>query len=508
MEADSAGLIETLFATIPVALMLLAPDCTLLRANAAFAALLGSAVTELAGRPLAEIAPRLSELLDTPLQRACTTGESGEDVVINGAEARIEPEGGVWQATIYPLLQAGRVAGLAVVLLDVSGQRRMELELRRSEERFRALVQNATDIVVVLNAAGQVQYASPSAQHVLGYDPDAVVGLNVFSLIHPEDVPRLQAIFAGVVGRSGPFTTIEFRVRHADGSWRYVETTATNALADPAVRGIVQNVRDVTERKRIEAERDEQLLAAQEARAAAEAANSAKDLFLSIVSHELRAPLTPILAYAHMLRTRSMREEQRVAALEQIERSARTQARLVEDLLDVARIASGKLTLDRQRVPLAEVANAALDTVRTDAEARQIVLSASIAADAGVVLGDAGRLQQVLWNLLSNAIKFTPAGGRVAVTLVRVDDSVCITVADSGAGIAPEFLPHIFERFQQAESSAAHEQRGLGLGLALVHELVELHGGTVNVASPGLGQGATFTVTLPLAAEGEPLPSV
>ena len=500
MAADSVDLIETLFATIPVALMLLAPDCTLLRANAACATLLGGNAAALSGRPLAAVTPALSRLLDAALQRARTTAASGDDVVLLGADAGIEPASGVWQATIYPLVRDGDVTALAVVLLDVSGQRRMELELRRSEERFRALVQNATDVVVVLDAAGTVQYASPSARRVLGYDPDAVIGLNVFTLIHPDDVPRLIEIFAGVVGRSGPFGTVEFRVRHADGSWRYVETTATNALADPAVRGIVQNVRDITLRKQIEAERDEQLVAAQEARAAAEAANSAKDLFLSMVSHELRAPLTPILAYSHMLRTRPLREEQRTAAIEQIERSARAQARLVEDLLDVARIATGKLTFDRQAVELAGLLATAIDTVQSDAAAKQITLTANIDGESGTVLGDAGRLQQVLWNLLSNAIKFTPAGGQVAVTLQCAGSQARIIVADNGDGIAPEFLPHVFERFQQAESDTAHEQRGLGLGLALVRELVELHGGTVEAASDGRGQGATFTVTLPLIA--------
>jgi PAS domain S-box-containing protein len=506
MIGDSAALVETLFETIPVALALLDRDLRLTRVNASFAALCDREVAALTGQPFAGAAPGLAVLLLPALRRTAASGQTGDDVEVLGAVAAIEPADGVWAATIYPLTRDDAVAGLALILLDVSEQRWAEQQLRRSEARFRSLVQNATDIVVVLDATGRVQYVSPSVRRVLGYDPAEVTGVNVFSLIHPDDITALQAIFAGVVAREGPFKQIEFRVRHADGSWRDVETMATNALADPAVRGIVQNVRDVSERKRIEAERDEQLVAAEEARAAAEAANRAKDLFLSIVSHELRTPLTPILAYANLLRTRPLNEEQRSRALEQIERSARTQARLVEDILDIARISTGKLTLERLRLELGGVLAAALETVRPDAVAKGVTLSARFDAAAEEVIGDAERLQQVVWNLLSNAIKFTPAGGNVEVALSRDVDHAFITVQDTGAGISPDFLPFVFERFRQAESAYARQHRGLGLGLALVREIVALHGGSVAATSPGEGLGATFIVTLPLAgAPAEPL---
>jgi len=235
------------------------------------------------------------------------------------------------------------------------------------------------------------------------------------------------------------------------------------------------------------------------ARAAAEAASRAKDAFLATVSHELRTPLSPILAWSRMLRQGTLGEEKARRALEAIERCARSQAQLVEDLLDVSRIITGKLRLDVRPVPLAPVVQAAVEVVRPAAEAKGLELQVVLDAEVGTVTGDPERLKQVVWNLASNAVKFTPKGGRVEVRLERVDGRVEITVRDSGQGIRPEFLPHIFQRFEQADSTSTRAHGGLGLGLAIVRHIVELHGGTVHAESPGEGQGAVFTVALPLA---------
>jgi signal transduction histidine kinase/CheY-like chemotaxis protein len=246
--------------------------------------------------------------------------------------------------------------------------------------------------------------------------------------------------------------------------------------------------------------RREELLAAEEsARAAAEAANRAKDDFIAMVSHELRTPLTAMLGWTRMLQAGKLDAKASAHALQVIERNVRQQTQILTDLLDVSRIVSGKLTLDLQLVELPPIIEMAVDIVRGAAEAKGQMLTTTLDPGTGAVSGDATRLQQIVWNLVTNAVKFTPAGGRIDVKLEHSDSHARVAVSDSGRGIAPEFLPQLFQRFRQAESGFTRHQGGLGLGLAIVRHLVELHGGTVTAASPGEDQGATFVVELPLA---------
>ena len=244
--------------------------------------------------------------------------------------------------------------------------------------------------------------------------------------------------------------------------------------------------------------KDELLMREQTIRAEAEAANRAKDEFLSILSHELRTPLNAILGWSTMLRQKNLSEDKVVRALETIERNAKSQAQLIEDILDVSRIITGKLRLEVRRVNLVSVMESAIESVSLAAEAKSIRLQSVLDSEAGPLLGDADRLQQVVWNLLSNAIKFTPKNGRVQIHLQRVNSHVEITVSDTGQGISSDFLPFVFDRFRQLDSTTTRSYGGLGLGLAIVRQLVELHGGTVTVASPGIEQGTTFTVKLPV----------
>lgn len=246
--------------------------------------------------------------------------------------------------------------------------------------------------------------------------------------------------------------------------------------------------------------KDELLVREQEARASAEAANRAKDEFLSILSHELRTPLNAMLGWSQLLRSQKLNEATRSRGLEAIERNARGQANLIEDLLDISRIITGKLRLHVRPIELVPVIEAAIDTVRPAADAKNVRIQSVLDPLAGPVSGDSERLQQVVWNLLANAIKFTPKGGRVQVRLERVNSHVEIIVSDTGQGISADFLPYIFERFKQADSTHTRSHGGLGLGLAIVRHLVELHGGSVQAQSPGEGQGSTFVVQLPLTA--------
>jgi signal transduction histidine kinase len=269
--------------------------------------------------------------------------------------------------------------------------------------------------------------------------------------------------------------------------------------------GRVWTFRDITEHRRAEqaarqaAEERRQLLESEQfARGEAERANAMKDEFLATVSHELRTPLNAILGWSHLLRTGAMTAAQNQQGLEVIERNARAQIQLIEDLLDMSRIISGKMRLDIQSVDPAAFIEAAIETVKPAAEAKGIRLSPLLDPGAGPVNGDPGRLQQVVWNLLSNAIKFTARDGRIQVVLERVNSHVEIAVADTGVGIKPEFLPHVFDRFRQEKGARTRSATGLGLGLSIVKHLVELHGGSVRAVSAGEGQGATFTVCLPL----------
>ncbi|MUL36836.1 hybrid sensor histidine kinase/response regulator [Gloeocapsopsis dulcis] len=246
--------------------------------------------------------------------------------------------------------------------------------------------------------------------------------------------------------------------------------------------------------------KDELLVREQEARASAEAANRAKDEFLSILSHELRTPLNAMLGWSQLLRSQKLNEATRSRGLEAIERNARGQANLIEDLLDISRIITGKLRLHVRPIELVPVIEAAIDTVRPAADAKQLQIQSVLDPLAGLVSGDSDRLQQIVWNLLANAIKFTPKGGQVQVRLERVNSHVEIIVSDTGQGISADFLPYIFERFRQADSTHTRSHGGLGLGLAIVRHLVELHGGSVQAQSPGEGQGSTFVVQLPVTA--------
>jgi signal transduction histidine kinase/CheY-like chemotaxis protein len=273
------------------------------------------------------------------------------------------------------------------------------------------------------------------------------------------------------------------------------------------VIGTLTIIEDVTERVAREAELQAQiearsrLLSSEKlARNDAERANRLKDEFLATVSHELRNPLNAILGWSHMLRLGKLTPPHAERAVETIYRNAKSQAQLVADLLDVSRIISGKLRLDVRAVDLLYIVNAAIDSIRPAAEAKNIRLQTMLDPAAAPISGDADRLQQVVWNLLTNAVKFTPKDGRIQVTVQRVDAHVEIVVRDSGVGISKEFLPYVFDRFRQADASSTRIHGGLGLGLSIVHQLVDLHGGAVSVQSEGEGKGATFTVTLPFVA--------
>jgi CheY-like chemotaxis protein/nitrogen-specific signal transduction histidine kinase len=264
------------------------------------------------------------------------------------------------------------------------------------------------------------------------------------------------------------------------------------------LEAIGSEIGQFVQRKRIEGERENLLVREQSLRQQAERASRLKDEFLATVSHELRTPLNSILGWGQILKTADLTDDDRLTALETIYRNARSQSQLIDDLLDTSRLITGNLHLNLSPTPVVPTIQTAIDVVRPAAEAKSITIESKFSSDIESITCDAQRLQQMVWNLLTNAVKFTPESGRIEVAYERIDNSVCIRVSDSGLGIAPDFLPLVFDRFRQADSSSTRRHQGLGLGLAIVRHLAELHGGQVSVHSEGQGKGSVFSITLPI----------
>jgi PAS domain S-box-containing protein len=368
-----------------------------------------------------------------------------------------------------------------------------------SERRYSSLVAATTSIVWTMGADGGFGEPQPSWERHTGQTWTEHAGRGWLQACHPDDRAEVRASLEHALADRSPFLA-EARLWHAASrAYRWVVAHAVPvARPDGDVREWIGTISDIDDRRRVELERDDLLHREQMARGAAEDANRAKDQFLAMVSHELRNPLSPILAWSHLMQTSQLGPDKQRQGLEAIERAARSQGQLIEDLLDVSRIVSGKLRLDVRPIELGPVVEAAVETVRPSADARHVRLVVVLDPRCGPIAGDPERLQQVIWNLLSNAVKFTPKGGRVDVQLTRVNSHVELAVSDSGEGIPPDMLPHVFERFWQAEEGTTRRRGGLGLGLAIAHHLAELHGGSISAHSNGVGRGAAFRVSLPL----------
>ena len=318
--------------------------------------------------------------------------------------------------------------------------------------------------------------------------------------MHPDDRTRVSEIIADAVERCHDLI-VQYRFLPADGQIRWAESKGKMFVDEQGKPKVMRGIcTDVTQRKAIEDERNNLLKREQAARRQAESANRTKDEFLATLSHELRSPLTPMLGWARMLLSGNVDRDTQVRGLTVIERNVKAQAKLIEDLLDISRIVTGKMLLDMQSCDLVRILEAAVDIIRPSAGAKRITIHTDIKMKSLPMCADSTRLQQVVWNLLTNAVKFTPKDGEIRIELESVNSQARISVSDTGAGIKSEFLPLLFERFSQADSSATRIHGGLGIGLALVRNLVELHGGAVQAHSKGEGAGSTFVVTLPVKA--------
>lgn len=405
----------------------------------------------------------------------------------------------------YAIIVFNRLALFVSLVLFASSRRHAEKQLREQREWLRVSLKSIGDAVIATDIKGSINFINPTAEALTGWTLSEAVNKpleEVFRIITEETRQPGESVFT-IIRREGIVVGLANHTILLAKDGREIPIEDSGApIKDKSGRmiGVIVVFHDVSERRRAEQERVELLKREQAARSEAEAANRLKDEFLATVSHELRTPLTAIVGWSSMLRTNSFSAESTARALETIERNAKTQTQIVEDLLDVSRIITGKLQINSRPVAFAPTIQAAIATLRPAAEAKAITLKVSLAQATSLVAGDPDRLQQIIWNLVANAIKFTPERGQIEIRLEQVGAYFELSVSDSGIGIDREFLPYVFERFRQADSSTTRTHGGLGLGLAIVRHLVELQGGTVSAQSDGAGRGAVFTVRLPLAA--------
>lgn len=383
---------------------------------------------------------------------------------------------------------------------DIEDSHNLNESLRASEERFRRLADQAPVLIWMSDTSKATTWFNKPWLEFTGRSLEQEIGNGWAGSVHPDDYAYCLETYSNNFEARQPFE-MDYRLRRSDGVYRWVMDRGIPIFGQDGVfLGYMGSCIDINERKEAEEQGDALLKMEQAARVQAERTALLKDEFLATVSHEMRTPLTAMLGWVQLLRSGSLPSETVPQALETIERNARAQAKLIDDLLDMSRILSGRLRLDVQTVNIVEVVEAALDAAEPGAAAKKIRMVRVLDPLSGPVTGDPMRLQQIVWNLLSNAVKFTPAGGRITTTLERINSHLEISVSDSGEGIVAEFLPHVFDRFRQQDSSTMRKHQGLGLGLSIVKQLVELHGGSVRATSPGQGQGATFVVSLPVAA--------
>jgi PAS domain S-box-containing protein len=402
--------------------------------------------------------------------------------------------------------EQGVVRGLIAAASDITPLRNMEEQLRRREREFKTLVENSPDIISRIDREMRHLYVNPAIEKLAGVEVSAYLGKTKAEIGLPAPVVRAWDDAAKAAFETGMEQRLDFD-HTIDGEMRYFSGRVIPEVEpDGSIRSVVGIAYDVTHRATIEKERNELLARERTARIQAETAARARDEFLAIVSHELRAPLNGIQSWAHVLEnyvkdSASAPLAQR--ALQGIKTGVGQQVRLIEDLLDVTRMMSGKLRLVKQPLAVLPVIQAAVESVRGIAASKHIGITCTYRITSEQIDGDSDRVQQIIWNLLSNAVKFTPENGNVWLTASHAGNEICVTVRDDGVGISPEFLPHLFNRFSQEDTSSTRDHSGLGLGLFLVRHLIELHGGRVHAHSEGEGKGTTFSVHLPLRARSE-----
>jgi PAS domain S-box-containing protein len=479
--------------------------------NAGAERLFGYTAREIVGRPVTTLIPPEHQDEERQILDRLRRGERiehFETVRLAKSGRRIDVS-----LTVSPVRDRfGEIIGASKVARDISNRKRAAEILAAERDWFSQTLRSIGDAVIATDSCGHVEFMNPVAERLTGWRSHEARGRScddVFRIVNETtrqvvESPVARVLRLGtVVGLANSSVLIA-----VDGSERPIDDSGAPIRgSDGQIKGVVLVFRDISERRRAEVERHdavterERLLEAERAaRAEAEQANRSKDEFVAMVSHELRTPLSAITGWTQLLKDRPDDIDMIRRGIEVIERNTRAQAQLIADLLDMSRIISGKLRLDVHDVDLIAVIRDAIEAIRPAADAKGIAVESTLDPSVAATTGDPARLQQCIWNLLANAIKFTPQGGRVRITLGRSGSHIEISVSDNGIGIPSDFLPFVFERFRQAETPASRRSGGLGLGLTIVKQLVELHGGQARVDSGGEGQGATFTLAFPVRA--------
>jgi PAS domain S-box-containing protein len=473
------------------------PDGTILRANQAELRMLGYGAEEYIGKDIKDFHVDKHAISDI-LARV----RQGESLRSYAAQMRAQ-DGSIRDILINcsGYFENGEFLHTRCFTRDVTEQLRIEKTLRH----FAAIVESTDDVVISKDLNGIIMSWNPAAERLYGYKFEEIVGRPVSILIPPERPDEEPAILERL--RRGERIDHYETVRMARDGRRMNVSLTVSPIKDASgkVIGASKIARDITEQRRVQQEIARLLAGERAARQDAEIANKTKDEFLAVLSHELRTPLTAMLGWLSILRGHKLDKQTTEHAIETIERNAKAQAQLIEDLVDISRIVGGKLNLELRPLDLHPVINAAIEVIRPAAEAKDIKLEMNFDPSVGVVSGDPVRLQQVIWNLLSNAVKFTPKGGTIYIDFRRAGSSAEVVVRDTGVGVSADFLPFVFERFRQAESPVTRSHRGMGLGLAIVRHLVELHGGTVSAQSEGENKGSTFWIRLPFVEANPPI---
>jgi two-component system CheB/CheR fusion protein len=485
-----------LLGSVNIPLVMVGRDLRLRRFTPAAEKLFSLVPTDV-GRPLGDVRTRLeAPELEREIREVIDSLRRSEREVL-------DQQGHVYVMQIWPYLtRENKIDGAVVVLMDVDALKRSAEEIQRALNRANAIVATVREPLLILDRELRVEKANRAFYRRFEMRPEETQGRLLWELGGGQwDQPDLRSSLEDVLARDGSFEDLEVEQEFPGVGRRTMALNARRLLDGGSVR-VLLAMEDRTDVKLAEQGREALLGLEHTAREKAEAADQLKDEFVATVSHELRGPLSTISGWVEILSGApgKLDDVTLARALEAIARGVNAQSRLIADLLDHSRIVTGKFQLSRRPIDLVTIAEAAIESVRSAAEAKDIGLELLGDRTASVILGDPDRMQQVLWNLFLNAIKFTPSGGRVRIWIGRLGTHVRMTVSDTGQGIRADFLPHVFERFRQQEGSPVHRQAGLGLGLTLVRELVELHGGTVTAESPGEGKGSTFTILLPVPA--------
>jgi PAS domain S-box-containing protein len=461
----------------------------------------GWGLTEAMNKPLAEVFNIVNEetrkLVESPVTKAIRQGAivglANHTILISRDKKEIHIDD-----SAAPIRDGhGNITGVILVFHDITQRRQLEQVLDFSEVRYRRLFEAAHDGILVLNLdTGKIEDVNPFMLDLLGYPREHFIGKELWEIGVFGDALASQRAME-TLRRDGKIRYEDLPLENINGRRIPVEFVSNVYLEDH--HPVIQcNIRDISDRKLHERERDALLANEQASRMEAEAANRTKDLFLATLSHEMRTPLNAVIGWVSLLKRKGYNDPDFREGIDAIERGAKAQAQLIEDVLDVSRIVSGKLRLDIRPCQLVKVIAAAIEVVQAAADAKNIKLETDLDFSANEVPCDSNRIQQVVWNLLSNAVKFTPKGGAVRVTLERGISMARIKVIDSGRGIESEFLPYVFDRFRQEDSTTRRKFGGLGLGLSIAKQLIEMHGGAVKVESAGPGKGSTFTVEMPI----------